>query len=84
MKIYKHCVPNIEDRCDSCRGRHISTKKKRVCPLYSLLEKKNPVQLYEYFAEVTDELRKTIGELEDKIKFILRRPRTGRYRYRQI
>jgi endonuclease IV len=76
MKIHKYCVPNIEDRCTSCRRRHVSKTKKRVCPLYSALQKKDPVELYEYFATETTELRKKIDELEDTIQFIIRHPRT--------
>jgi hypothetical protein len=47
-----------------------------VCPLYSLLKKKDPVELYEYFTAETTELRKRIAELEDTIQFIIRHPRT--------
>ena len=62
MKVHKHCVPNEENRCTQCRCRRVS--KSRKCPLYSLLKKKDPVELYEYFATETGELRERIEELE--------------------
>jgi hypothetical protein len=76
MKIHKHCVPNVEDRCTQCRGRRISTKKKRVCPVYRALKEKDPVELYEHFTTEMDKLRKQIAELEDTIQFVIRHPRT--------
>lgn len=76
MKIHKRCVPNKEDRCTQCRGRRISTKKKRVCSLYSALKKKDPVELYEYFVTEMDKLRKQIADLEDTVQFVIRHPRT--------
>ena len=76
MKIHKHCVPNEENRCAQCRRRRVSESRKRVCPLYSLLKKKDPVELYEYFATETTELRKKIDELEDTVQFVIRHPRT--------
>ena len=75
MKVHKQCVPNTEDRCTQCRGRRMSMKKKRVCPLYSLLKKSNPVELYEYFATETEELRKRIEELESVFERLALNPR---------
>lgn len=50
IKISKHCVANVDDRCTQCRCRNISTRKKRaVCPIYRTLKSKDPVELYEYF-----------------------------------
>ncbi len=73
MNISKFCIRNSEDRCIQCRDH---APKKRVCPLYSLLKKRDPVELYEYFATQTTELRKKVDELEDTIQFIIRHPRT--------
>ena len=47
VRIHKHCVPNINDRCVQCRGRRISRKKKRVCPMYSLSKEKGRAMEFE-------------------------------------
>jgi hypothetical protein len=72
MKIPKRCVPNNDDRCISCRGRRISEKRKRVCPLYRLLKKKGPVKLYESFATEMAALRNRIAELEQTVQELSR------------
>jgi len=72
MKVQKYCVPNHENRCTECRCGRVPKSRKRVCPLYSSLKTKDPVQLYEYFVTEMTELRKQIAELEDTIQFVLR------------
>ena len=72
MKIHTHCVPNAEDRCIQCRGRRISMKKKRICPLYTALKKKDPVELYEYFATETTALRQRIEDLEGVVRGLVK------------
>jgi len=83
MKVQKHCVSNEENRCIQCRCRRVPKSRKRVCPLYSLLKKKDPVELYERLVNETTELRKKIDELEDTIQFVIQHPRTGALRHRR-
>lgn len=57
VKIPKYCTPNAGDRCVSCNGRNISQKRKRICPLYASLKKKDPVEVYEMWVESANDLR---------------------------
>jgi len=68
IKINKHCISNVDDRCESCRGRRISEKRKRVCPVYRSLKKKDPVKLYESFATEMSVLRNKVADLEAAVQ----------------
>jgi hypothetical protein len=67
MKIHKHCVANQFDKSDfNCWQCHNRIRnRKRICPFYSLLKKKDPVKLYGYLMTEIDALRKRIEELEN-------------------
>jgi hypothetical protein len=69
MKIHKQCIPSGAGLCTQCRG----TKMRRVCPVYSALRKKDPVELYEYFVNDLDKLRKQIADLEETVQHLIRR-----------
>lgn len=68
ITISKFCTPNAEDRCISCRGRRISTKKKRVCPLWQELQKLGGVRVYEMWVTSSNALRARIDELSEVIR----------------
>ena len=77
VKIPKYCTPNVEDRCISCRGRHISQKRKRICPLYADLKKKDPVEVYGMWVESANELRKRIEELKSVVQDLVKHSRVN-------
>ena len=72
VKIPKHCTPNFNDRCISCNGRRISERKKRICPLYASLKKKDPVEVYEMWVTSANELRARIDELSEVVQDLVK------------